>query len=121
MTVTIEGEAGGREVQTALCELFRQRPELTGFDYFFDLRTYRGDVSAGDLDPVAELYASVREDDAEGTRTAFLTPDPLFGLWATAMDYQFPGRAHAAFPEPEQTERFLAEPRSSRTAPVTAA
>jgi hypothetical protein len=119
MTVVIEGQAGGRQVQGALRNVFEQRPEVTGFDYLFDLRSYRGDVSAGDLDPVAEIYASVRGECANGTRTAFITSDPLFGLWATAMNYQFPGRGHAAFPEAELAEEFLVEPRSARVASRT--
>ena len=119
MMVAIEGEAGGRQVQSALCEVFQRRPEVSGFDYLFDLQGYRGDVAAGDLEPVAELYASVRGEDATRTRTAFITPDPLFGLWATAMNFQFPGRDHAAFSEAEEAERFLTEPKASRPAPAT--
>lgn len=115
MTILIEGEASGREVQDALCKVLGSRPEVTGYDYFFDLRLYTGDVAAGDLHPIAEVYARVRTPEAEGTRTAFLTFDANFGLWAKAMDFQFPGRIHLASDDEGAVEAYLV--RSERSAP----
>ena len=104
---TLRGPVTGPEVCARLCELYIQQPELTGYDYVFDLREYSGDVEAAHLEPIAQIYAGVRVPEAESVRTAFVTLDPNFELWATAMDFQFPGREHRVFLSMAEAEAFL--------------
>jgi hypothetical protein len=107
ISVGITGSAAGPEVSSVLSALFLHRPELTGYDMVYDLRTYSGDVTADDVKPILEAYQAVRVPEADGTRTAFLTQDPNFAFWAEAMTYQFAGREHRVFAEADEAEAFL--------------
>ena len=108
--VTITGSAAGPEVSAKVTSLFLHRPELTGFDMLYDLRTYSGDVTAEDVKPIVIAYQTVRVPAADDTRTAFVTSDPNFAFWAEAMTYQFPGREHRVFDDLVQAEAFLRRP-----------
>ena len=105
--VSITGSAAGPEVSATLTELFRTRPELTGYDMLYDLRTYTGDVTADDVKPILIAYQAARVPEADGTRTAFVTSDPNFAFWAEAMTYQFCGREHRVYAQVEEAEAFL--------------
>ncbi len=109
--VTIAGPATGKQVAEPVSEMFRNRPELTGYDMLYDIREYTGDVEAEHIKPIADAYAASQPDPARPTRTAFLTFDPNFQLWAASMDFHFPGRTHRAFREPAEAEEFLNSPR----------
>ena len=109
--VTISGPATGRQVGPAIGRMFLERPELTAFDMLYDIREYTGDVEAEHIKPIADAYAASQPDPAQPTRTAFLTFDPNFQLWAASMDFHFPGRTHRAFREPAEAEEFLNSPR----------
>jgi hypothetical protein len=108
--VWIVGNASGEVVARRISDLFRSRPELVGYDMLYDLTSYTGDIGADDLDPIVEAYAECHGDPAAPCRTAFVTFDRHFQHWATAMDEQFPGREHRAFPRLPAALQFLAEP-----------
>jgi hypothetical protein len=108
--VWIIGPATGPLVSSRISELFRRRPELAAYDMLYDLTAYTGDVGADDIDPIVEAYAGCRPDIAVPCRTAFVTYDRHFQHWATAMNEQFPGREHRAFPRLPAALQFLAEP-----------
>ena len=112
--VWVVGPASGAMVAQRISELFRRRPELAAYDMLYDLTAYTGDVAADDLDPIVEAYAEGRPDLSVPCRTAFLTYDRHFQHWATAMDEQFPGREHRAFPVLPPALQFLAEPPQAR-------
>ena len=112
--VWVVGPASGAMVAQRISTLFRRHPELAAFDMLYDLTAYTGDVAADDLDPIVEAYADSHPDPAIPCRTAFLTYDRHFQHWATAMDEQFPGREHRAFPVLNPALQFLAEPPEAR-------
>ena len=105
--VTIAGPATGKQVAGPVSEMFRERPQLTGYDMLYDLRTYSGDVTADDVKPLVIAYQTVRVSEADGTKTAFVTSDPNFAFWAEAFSYQFPGREHRVFEEIEPARSWL--------------
>ena len=108
--VSIVGPATGTLVSGCISALFRQRPDLAAYDMLYDLTAYSGDVAADDIDPIIEAYAESGPDLSIPCRTAFVTRDRFFQYWATAMDEQFPGREHRAFPQLPPALQFLGEP-----------
>ena len=112
--VTIRGDAAGPQVWNAVCDVFLSDPKRTGYDMLYDIRDYTGSVEAEHVKPIVATYNMVRVPEAEGTRTAFLTYDPHFQLWAEAMTFQFPGRQHVCFEDEADAETFLSVPRSRR-------
>ena len=112
--VTIRGDAAGPQVWNAVCDVFLSDPKRTGYDMLYDIRDYSCDVEAKDVMPIVEIYAGQRVPEADGTRTAFLTHDKNFTLWAEAMNFQFPGRQHVCFEQEADAEVFLSTPRARR-------
>ena len=112
--VWVIGAVSGPLLAARISALFRRRPELCAYDMLYDLTSYTGDVVADDLDPIVDAYADCRADPAVPCRTAFVTYDQHFQHWATAMDEQFPGREHRAFPRLPAALQFLAEPQPTR-------
>jgi len=112
--VRITGPASGPLVAGPISRLFTDRPELCAYDMLYDLTHYNGDISADDLDPVVDAYERCHPDTRLLTRTAFLTPDRYFQSWASAMDEQFVGREHRAFPRREAAIAFLDTPEPER-------
>ena len=112
--VWVVGPASGAMVAERVSALFRRHPELCTYDMLYDLTAYTGDVAADDLEPIVEAYADCHADVSVPCRTAFLTHDRHFQHWATAMDEQFPGREHRAFPVLPPALHFLAEPPQAR-------
>ena len=105
--VTIRGAVAGPPVAQAVARMFLDRPELTAFDMLYDISAYTGSVEASDIEPIAVAYAACSPDPSIPTRTAFVTGDPNFRLWAEVMNFQFPGRTHAAFRDPADAVAFL--------------
>ncbi len=105
--LTVSGAATGQEVSEALVALYTDHPQVAGFDMLFDIREYSGDVEAEHVKPIAAAYAANDPDPAGGGRTAFVTFDPNFELWAASMDFLFPGRTHHVFSEIEEACAFL--------------
>ena len=112
--VWIAGPADGSLVSERISRLFRQRPDLSAYDMLYDLSDYTGDVSADDIDPIVDAYADCRADPTIPCRTAFLTYDRHFQHWATAMNEQFAGREHRAFPRLGSALDFLDTPTPER-------
>ena len=108
--VRIKGPATGELVADRISRLFLERPELTDYDMLYDLTAYTGEVQADEIPPIVDAYARVGPEPAVPCRTAFVTADRTFHEWATAMDRQFPGREHRAFPHAGPALRFLDEP-----------
>ena len=114
ISVPISGAAAGPQVWQKVCDTFLGDPARTGYDMLYDIRDYSGDVEAKDVMPIVEIYAGQRVPEADGTRTAFLTHDKNFTLWAEAMNFQFPGRQHVCFEQEADAELFLSTPRARR-------
>jgi hypothetical protein len=109
LTLTFSGDVSARLFGEYVLELYRSRPELFDYDCVTDLRDYRGTLSNPDLSPLLELYAAhVRRREAP-SRSFFVTPDPAFGFWASALDHYFPGRVHAVVGTVEEANRRLDE------------
>ena len=112
--VTLQGVCSGEEVARALSEAYLAQPELTYMDMLFDLTEYEGTVEAQHVEIIVAAYKRGNRDPSHPCRTAFVTTDRFFDLWAAAMSFQFTGREHPAFPTFEAAERFLAEPVDER-------
>ena len=112
--VDIAGPATGPLVSGRISRLFRDRPDLAAYDMLYDLSEYTGDVTGPEIDPIVDAYADCRADPAVPCRTAFLTYDRHFQHWATAMDEQFLGREHRAFPRLGSALAFLDTPPPDR-------
>ena len=112
--VALRVGATGPGFADAMSRLYRERPEMSYVDKLYDLTEYEGVVTHADLTRVIEAYTKANRNPRHPCRTAFVTPDPNFGLWAAAMSQLFVGREHRAFGDFESAEAFLAEPLSTR-------
>ena len=117
--VTLREGATGPGVGQALAELYRRQPDLAYLDKLYDLMEYPGVVSHADLLPIVEAYRAANTNPLHPCRTAFVTFDPYFGLWASAMSQLFPGREHRAFTSFDKARAFLDEPMDQRPPFVT--
>ena len=111
LRLVLRGRVDGNAVADTFINLYRERPEVTGFDRLFDLTAYRAGFELEHLQRIAPAYRAAAGDAAAGVRTAFVTHDPHFRLWAESMGYQFTGREFRSFSTFEEAEAYLAEPR----------
>jgi hypothetical protein len=114
LLVALRVGATGPGFADAMIRLYRERPELSYVDKLYDLTEYEGVVTHADLTRVIEAYNKANPNPRHPCRTAFVTPDPNFGLWAAAMSQLFVGRDHRAFADFESAEAFLSEPLNIR-------
>ena len=114
LLVTIRGAATGLQVATALARSYLAKPEVVRWDMLFDLRDYEGAVEADHVKIIVDAYERCDPDSRVPCRTAFVTPDKNFRLWAAAMSFQFKGREHQAFPTFDEAEAFLGQPMADR-------
>ena len=112
--VTIDERATGPGVAEALSTLYLEQPEITRLDILFQLNGYRGVVTHEDLTTIVKAYLTSNSDPAHPCRSAFVTPDPHFHLWAAAMSYLFTGREHRVFVDHESASAWLDEPMAER-------
>ena len=112
--VTIDERATGPGVAEALSGLYRAQPEVTRLDMLFALTGYRGVVTHEDLQAIVAAYLESNRDPSHPCRTAFVTPDPHFHLWAAAMSYLFTGREHRVFTTHQAATTWLDEPMAER-------
>lgn len=102
--IRADGATTGAHVSAFIVELTEARIELRGYDFVHDLREASGDVNNNDVDQVATSFAATPSAVAY---TVFITDDPSFGIWARAMDFQFPTRRHYVASSPEGAEALL--------------
>lgn len=114
LLITLREKATGPGVAEALSQLYRDQPPLSYVDKLYDLTRYPGVVSHADLLVIVEAYRKANTDPRRPCRTAFVTHDPYFGLWAKAMGHLFPGREHRAFTDFATAQAFLDEPLAER-------
>jgi hypothetical protein len=112
--VTISGAPTGRLVSKGICSIFLTRPDAVTYDMFYDMRTYAADVTADDILPLVAVYEQCNPDRSVPCRTAFVTRDPNFALWAAAFNEQFPGRVHKAFEDEACACAYLDQPLATR-------
>lgn len=112
--VTMRGPTKGLQVATALARCYLANPEVVRWDMLFDLRTYQGAVEADHVKIIVDAYERCNPDSRIPCRTAFVTPDKNFRLWAAAMSFQFKGREHQAFATFAEAEAFLGQPMVER-------
>ena len=112
--VTIRGGVTGHQVATALIRTYADHPDVVRWDMLFDLSDYTGAVEAEHVKIIVAGYECHNPDPKIPCRTAFVTPDKNFRLWAAAMSFQFKGREHQAFETFEEAEAFLAPPMDER-------
>lgn len=89
--VRIDEHSTGAQSVSLTLKLAQARPELFDWDWVYDVRAARGQVSNDDVARTAEAF------NAHQTRhayTIFVTMDAHFGLWAKVMDHQFQKRSH---------------------------
>lgn len=89
--VRIDEHSTGAQSASLTLQLAQARPELFDWDWVYDVRAARGQVSNDDVARTAQAF------NAHQTRhayTIFVTMDAHFGLWAKVMDHQFQKRSH---------------------------
>ena len=94
--VTVRGDVSGDNMAAALIQLYAAAPEVIGYDMLFDIRDYEGAVEADHVVSIVQAYLQYDPDPLHPCRTAFVTVDKNFRLWAAAMSFQFRGREHRA-------------------------
>ena len=112
--VAIRGPVTGQKVAHALAAYYLAHPEVIQLDMLFDLSVYEGAVEADHVKIIVDAYLSCDPDPLHPCRTAFVTPDKNFRLWAAAMSFQFRGREHQAFATTEEADVWLGEPMNRR-------
>lgn len=92
--VNLSAVAGARMID-GLAALYAVRPEVTLWGFVYDGQNSDGRTS---IEDVARLAEADRQAKAKLTRpfpemrTAVVTKDRFFDLWARVMCHQFPGR-----------------------------
>jgi hypothetical protein len=114
--VVVRGLMKPEEGAAALFKLYQEHPRAPYYDRLFDLIGYETGLDAKHVAQVAAAYRERNTDPSFPCRTAIVTRDPHFQLWARGMDFQFEGRRHRAFSTVEEAERWLAVPLEERKA-----
>ncbi len=114
--VLVRGMTRPEEGAAALFKLYAEHPRAPYYDRLFDLTEYETGLDAQNMARVAEAYRRMNTDPSFPCRTAIVTRDPNFALWARAMDFQFEGRQHQVFASMEEAERWLLTPLAERAA-----
>ena len=117
LRIVLRGQVKGDAVAEAFIRLYAVQPETVHHDRLFDFTGYQGGFEIEHLERIAEAYRRVNPDPQRPARTAFVTRDRHFGLWAASMSHMFRGRDLRAFGSFEEAERFLAEPIEQRMLP----
>ena len=112
--VAVRGLVRPEEGAAALLKLYNEHPRAPYYDRLFDLSDYETGLDANNMAKVALAYRERNTDPSFPCRTAIVTDDPHFSLWARAMDFQFEGREHRAFTTLDEAERWLATPLDER-------
>ena len=112
--VVVRGLVSPEEGAEALLKLYTEHPRAPWYDRLFDLTGYETGIDPQNLARVAAAYRERNTDPTFPCRTAIVTRDPHFGLWARSMDFQFEGREHRAFATLPEAERWLATPLDER-------
>ena len=99
----------------ALFKLYSEHPRAPYYDRLFDLTHYETGLDAQNMARVAAAYRHMNTDPSFPCRSAIVTRDANFALWARALDFQFEGRQHRVFSSVEEAERWLAVPLAERT------
>ena len=99
-----------------LFKLYAEYPRAPYYDRLFDLTEYETGLDPQYMAKVATAYRERNTDPSFPCRTAIVTFDTNFGLWARTLDFQFEGREHKVFPTLAAAERWLAVPLDERKA-----
>ena len=113
----ISNESGGEK----LMKLYQEHPRAPYYDRLFDLLEYETGLDAAGMAKVALAYKELNTDPGFPCRTAIVTHDPNFQLWARSMDFQFEGRVHRTFATVAEAEAWLAVPLEARKAEAAGA
>ena len=113
--LVVRGLVGPEEGAATLLKLYQEHPRAPYYDRLFDLTGYETGIDPQNLARVAAAYRERNTDPSFPCRTAIVTRDRHFALWARSMDFQFEGREHRAFATVEEAERWLATPLDERT------
>lgn len=105
----LTGIVSDREFDQGVAAAMRANPELTTFDSVVDLTAYDGDVSAAQVAALAADLNDIRPKDSAMVRSAFVTRDPHFVTWMTAMTFQFEGREFRTFSTVEAADAWAME------------
>ena len=110
----VRGLVSPEEGAEALLKLYEAHPRAPYYDRLYDLTGYETGIDPQNLARVAAAYREKNTDPSFPCRTAIVTRDRNFGLWARSMDFQFEGREHRTFATVEEAERWLAVPLDDR-------
>ena len=110
----VRGLVSPEEGRDTLLKLYGEHPRAPYYDRLFNLLEYETGLDAENMAKVANAYKELNTDPSFPCRTAIVTLDPNFALWARTLDFQFGGRQHRTFHTLDEAERWLAEPLADR-------
>lgn len=115
------GSVAGAKLVDALAALYAVRPEVTLWGFVYDGQNSEGRTSVEDVARLADADRRAKSGLPKPyptMRTAVVTRDRFFDLWAKVMCHQFPGRQIRGFPTREAAEAWVlaacAEPELAR-------
>ena len=114
--VVVRGLLDQQAGAEALFKLYAEHPRAPYYDRLFDLTEFETGLDAQNMARVAEAYHERNTDPTFLCRTAIVTMDDNFRLWARGLDLQFEGRKHRTFATVEAAEAWLAVPLEQRKA-----
>ena len=114
LRIVLSGHVDGNRVADGFIQLYAARPEAALHDRLFDLTAYQGGFELEHLKRIAAAYRQAAADPTHPCRSAYVTPDRNFHLWAASMGHLFQGRDHRACFSFEEAEDFLGMPLSER-------
>jgi hypothetical protein len=96
-----------RELLKSIFEALQDNPQLADYDALCDITEYTGDVSTDDVASIALLANDLRSGANTLARTALITHDRGFAIWAKVMGYQFARRRFGVFSSYAAAEAWL--------------
>ena len=109
VVVRPRGQVDGDRFVERMSAVVRANPALGGYAFLYDLRDYVGTVDHEAVTRFAEAWNTLPEPRAG--RTAFVTTDSGFELWARVFDVLFLGREHRIFLTEDHARAWLGVPR----------
>jgi hypothetical protein len=114
VVVALLGDVSGPDYVAWLMDRLTTRPELSGYDFIYDMQAYQGRISHDDIAEMAPRYAALVGDRDRGATTILVTTDEGFRFWAELLAVQFPNRRWRVVPGMAEAEAVLAEQEAAR-------
>ena len=107
---TAERGFSGTVLSQAIADMFDADPRTASYDFIIDVRDSATGAQQSDIQIVAAAYH--RHERTPGLKYGcFVSLDPNYPLWTSAMDHIFGDRQNKVFVTPERAAAFLDQAR----------